>query len=74
MVGKDCVANITSNLRLGNQALGISSNFQKVRVMFDLVGPTANPMANGYVLKIFYMTDRIFLGLPDGVQRGVLPL
>lgn len=31
MVGKDCVA-IASDLRLGNQALGISSNFQKVRV------------------------------------------
>lgn len=29
MVGKDCVA-IASDLRLGNQALGISSNFQKV--------------------------------------------
>ena len=31
MVGKDCVA-IASDLRLGNQALGISSNFQKVTV------------------------------------------
>ena len=31
MVGKDCVA-IASDLRLGNQALGISSNFQKVRL------------------------------------------
>lgn len=29
MVGKRCVA-IASDLRLGNQALGISSNFQKV--------------------------------------------
>ena len=29
MVGKDCVA-IASDLRLGNQALGISSNFTKV--------------------------------------------
>ena len=29
MVGKGCVA-IASDLRLGNQALGISSNFQKV--------------------------------------------
>lgn len=32
MVGKDCVA-IASDLRLGNQALGISSNFQKVCVI-----------------------------------------
>jgi len=30
MVGKECVA-IASDLRLGNQALGISSNFQRVR-------------------------------------------
>lgn len=29
MVGKECVA-IASDLRLGNQALGISSNFQRV--------------------------------------------
>ena len=29
MVGKDCVA-IASDLRLGVQSLGISSNFQKV--------------------------------------------
>ena len=29
MVGKDCVA-IASDLRLGNQSLGISSNFQRV--------------------------------------------
>jgi 20S proteasome subunit beta 3 len=31
MVGKDCVA-IASDLRLGNQALGISSNFPKVKL------------------------------------------
>lgn len=30
MVGKDCVA-IAGDLRLGNQAMGISSNFDKVR-------------------------------------------
>ena len=29
MVGKECVA-IASDLRLGNQALGISSNFERV--------------------------------------------
>jgi 20S proteasome subunit beta 3 len=29
MVGKDCVA-IASDLRLGNQMLGISPNFQRV--------------------------------------------
>lgn len=32
MVGKDCVA-IASDLRLGNQALGIASDFEKVRVL-----------------------------------------
>lgn len=31
MVGKDCVA-IASDLRLGSQSLGISSNFQKVNI------------------------------------------
>ncbi|KAF8140518.1 20S proteasome subunit beta 3 [Boletus edulis] len=34
MVGKDCVA-IASDLRLGTQALGISSNFQRVFPMTD---------------------------------------
>jgi 20S proteasome subunit beta 3 len=32
MVGKDCVA-IACDLRLGNQALGISNNFEKVRIL-----------------------------------------
>jgi len=36
MVGKDCVA-IASDLRLGNQALGISSNFEKIFPMTDRV-------------------------------------
>ena len=36
MVGKECVA-IASDLRLGNQALGISSNFQRVCSFLDLV-------------------------------------
>lgn len=35
MVGKECVA-IASDLRLGNQALGISSNFQRVCAGYDL--------------------------------------
>lgn len=33
MVGKDCVA-IASDLRLGNQAVGIAANFDKVRKTF----------------------------------------
>ncbi|KAI0717348.1 N-terminal nucleophile aminohydrolase [Cerioporus squamosus] len=36
MVGKECVA-IASDLRLGNQALGISSNFQKIFQMTDRI-------------------------------------
>ncbi|KAJ7631247.1 20S proteasome subunit beta 3 [Roridomyces roridus] len=36
MVGKDCVA-IASDLRLGNQALGVSSNFQKIFPVTDRI-------------------------------------
>ncbi|KDQ31168.1 hypothetical protein PLEOSDRAFT_1036095 [Pleurotus ostreatus PC15] len=36
MVGKECVA-IASDLRLGNQALGISSNFQKIFPVTDRI-------------------------------------
>ena len=36
LVGKDCVA-IASDLRLGSQSLGISSNFEKVRMILTLV-------------------------------------
>jgi len=35
MAGKNCVA-IASDLRMGNQALTISTNFEKVRVTFAL--------------------------------------
>ena len=42
MVGKECVA-IASDLRLGNQALGISSNFQKV-CAYDVVYLCRLPM------------------------------
>lgn len=33
MVGKDCVA-IASDLRLGNQALTVATNFEKVRIHY----------------------------------------
>ncbi|TEB38839.1 proteasome subunit beta type 3, partial [Coprinellus micaceus] len=36
MVGKDCVA-IAADMRLGNQALGISSNFQRVFPVTDRI-------------------------------------
>jgi 20S proteasome subunit beta 3 len=36
MVGKDCVA-IACDLRLGNQALGVSSDFMKVCVLPEII-------------------------------------
>jgi 20S proteasome subunit beta 3 len=58
MVGKDCVA-IASDLRLGNQALGISSNFQKV------CQRSKRGASGGLIVsQIFPVTDRIYLGLP----------
>lgn len=66
MVGKDCVA-IASDLRLGNQALGISSNFQKVLVYVPSFYPASHPV------KIFPVTDRIYVGLP-GLASDVTTL
>jgi 20S proteasome subunit beta 3 len=67
MVGKECVA-IASDLRLGNQALGISSNFQRVR--------SFQPCYYRRMLinfQIFPVTDRIYLGLP-GLATDVTTL
>lgn len=69
MVGKDCVA-IASDLRLGNQSLGISSNFQKVRMFSERV--FLIPCLNSST-KIFSITDRIYLGLP-GLATDVTTL
>jgi len=41
MVGKNCVA-IASDLRLGNQALTIATNFEKVRVVVVPIGGYAS--------------------------------
>lgn len=41
MVGKECVA-IACDLRLGNQALGVSSNFEKVRAFSTLTQDSIN--------------------------------
>ena len=46
MVGKECVA-IASDLRLGNQALGISSNFTKVRTALVL----SHSVAHGFPIS-----------------------
>jgi 20S proteasome alpha/beta subunit len=37
MVGKNCVA-IASDLRLGNQALTVATNFEKVSVFISISG------------------------------------
>lgn len=58
MVGKDCVA-IASDLRLGTQALGLSSNFQRVRVWYSL--PIHLPLT---LIQVFPVTDRLYVGLP----------
>jgi 20S proteasome subunit beta 3 len=67
MVGKDCVA-IASDLRLGNQALGISSNFQKV-----FFGLFHQCLAILITHQIFPVTDRIYVGLP-GLATDVTTL
>lgn len=67
MVGKGCVA-IASDLRLGNQALGISSNFQKVSTE---TCPCISPHLNHP--QVFPITDHIYLGLP-GLATDVTTL
>jgi len=68
MVGKDCVA-IASDLRLGNQALGVSSNFQRVCYTYVFIFSISFKLAQ----KIFPITDRIYLGLP-GLATDVTTL
>ncbi len=41
MVGKDCVA-IAADLRIGNQALGIANNFQRVGLSSPIDASCAN--------------------------------
>jgi len=67
MVGKECVA-IASDLRLGNQALGISSNFQRVHALQSC--HYRHMLIN---FQIFPVTDRIYLGLP-GLATDVTTL
>jgi 20S proteasome subunit beta 3 len=69
MVGNECVA-IASDLRLGNQALGISSNFQKVR---DSYYGEIITLIIQVLFQIFPVTDRIYLGLP-GLATDVTTL
>lgn len=58
MVGKDCVA-IASDLRLGNQALSVSSNFQRVCSIYGSIYSVSFELGP----KVFPVTDRIHLGL-----------
>ena len=67
MVGKDCVA-IASDLRLGTQALGISSNFQRV-----LVCPFSVIRSSLTILQVFPVTDRLYVGL-SGLGTDVTTL
>jgi 20S proteasome subunit beta 3 len=55
MIGKDCVA-IASDLRLGQQQVGVAMNFDKVR---QLGRPKA--LANH---QVFPVNDKLYYGLP----------
>ena len=68
MVGKDCVA-IASDLRLGNNALAVSSNFQRVCSIYGFIYSVSFELGP----KIFPVTDRIYLGLP-GLATDVTTL
>jgi 20S proteasome subunit beta 3 len=62
MIGKDCVA-IASDLRLGQQAVGVAANFDKV----SLPPParcSENHNARPDIQQVFPVNDRLFYGLP----------
>lgn len=61
MVGDGCVA-IACDLRLGNQALTIACNFEKVR---PLSPPSLSRTRGTHPLtQVFPVTDRTYIGLP----------
>lgn len=68
MVGKNCVA-IASDLRLGNQALTIATNFEKVHTLV-LLCLSADLVTS---FQVFPVTDRIYLGMA-GLATDVLTL
>ena len=55
MVGKDCVA-IASDLRLGNQALTIATNFEKVREM-SILWPLRDVSNEGDASVLFSVVE-----------------
>lgn len=61
MVGKDCVA-IASDLRLGNQSLGLSNKFEKVHnyghVYLGLTG-LATDAITLYVSLTHFLTEKL---------------
>ena len=62
MIGKDCVA-IASDLRLGQQAVGVAANFDKVRPQEARhVKVVINARPDNQ--QVFPVNDRLFYGLP----------
>jgi 20S proteasome subunit beta 3 len=60
MAGKNCVA-IASDMRLGNQALTVATNFEKVHRKLKLLSPECGTdVCNA---QIFPVTERIYLGM-----------
>lgn len=47
MIGKDCVA-IASDLRLGQQAIGVAMNFDKVSRVFVIAGGGGSVFIKAY--------------------------
>ena len=75
MVGKDCVA-IASDLRLGNQAVGIAANFDKVSETFRAGLPDGAPpqtSSTADCLKVFPVNDKLYYALP-GLATDVYTL
>jgi 20S proteasome subunit beta 3 len=55
MVGKDCVA-IASDLRLGQQAIGVAHNFDKVSCHVRCMSSAD--------AQVFPVNDKLYYGLP----------
>ena len=67
MIGKNCVA-IASDLRLGQQSIGVAHNFEKV-------GDEREELSVGdlIIFKVFPVNDKLYYGLP-GLATDVYTL
>ena len=76
MLGKDCVA-IATDLRLGNQSVGIASNFDKVRLSrfhdFLVHGTGQKTYDLNFFGQVFPVNDKLYYGLP-GLATDVYTL